>query len=573
MAERRMLMNKNDTFVPHLTISYNVEFYNYNAVYIGNDNNIKYKITGEDKNGVIEIMFKNEFILLDDFIYFEDAIGDITVQNETNNLIILNYKCLNTDSSINNCQVYGKFKFKESAICSEGTGAIQIYGPNCIFEDNAFIKDVSNLYYYDKLTPITIIKAGYTNVYAHPHILYDLMKYNNVEEGDVKAQKYHILYNDRLYISSPTEYITTVPNVNLGDNNYIRSINRYVYEEEYITEYVCYNNITHLRTNITLPENATVYFPDSVSDIDNDTFKEKSNLKKVVIFGNSNLTYLHGFIGSNLENIEIYSDNITNIKAYCFSNCKKLIEFVIPESVLQITYDAFTDINFKSLYIPKNVTNITGTILNGSKNIETIIVDENNSKYDSRNNCNAIIWNNMLLQGCKNTIIPNSINIIGNGAFKNMDLKEIIIPNNITILEQSVFFNNPIDNIIIPESVIHIGDNCFYDTNIYNNENNWINGILYISNCIVSVKSNISGEITILDNTRLICGYAFGELSDITKINIPNSLEYINGYAFNDMGDLTIEYNGTEEEWNNIIKGSYWNQNTNITYIFKTDVV
>ena len=265
-------------------------------------------------------------------------------------------------------------------------------------------------------------------------------------------------------------------------------------------------------------------------------------------------------------------NNITDIYSTCFYNCTQLTKFIIPESVINIYGESFYNTKIKYLYIPKNVSIIDGSISSRSKNMETIIVDENNLKYDSRNNCNAIIYNQTLIQGCKNTIIPNNIKTINKYSFNSVDLKEIIIPNNIINLGEYAFYNNPIDNIVIPENVINIGTDCFDNTNIYNNENNWINGILYISNYIVSVKQNIGGEITILDNTRLICQYAFNRLSNITKINIPISLKYINSGAFNYIGDLTIEYDGTEEEWNSIVKENYWNTGTNITYIFKTDV-
>jgi len=46
-------------------------------------------------------------------------------------------------------------------------------------------------------------------------------------------------------------------------------------------------------------------------------------------------------------------------------------------------------------------------------------VDGGNGKYDSRDNCNAIIEtaSNTLIAGCMNSIIPNSVTTIGNEAF------------------------------------------------------------------------------------------------------------------------------------------------------------
>jgi len=63
-----------------------------------------------------------------------------------------------------------------------------------------------------------------------------------------------------------------------------------------------------------------------------------------------------------------------------------------------------------------------------------ITVDTNNSKYDSRNNCNAIINSstNILIKGCDETIIPNDITIIGHHSFQNnVFMDHIDIPENI----------------------------------------------------------------------------------------------------------------------------------------------
>ena len=53
--------------------------------------------------------------------------------------------------------------------------------------------------------------------------------------------------------------------------------------------------------------------------------------------------------------------------------------------------------------------------------LESIVVDENNPVYDSRDNCNAIIEKetNTLIVGCKNTVIPKNVMTIGEYAFYN----------------------------------------------------------------------------------------------------------------------------------------------------------
>lgn len=563
MAERRMLLNSTESFVGTMRIEYYSEG---NNLELNLNNNIKIidslsSDEGGDYVGYYTIGFKKDLIVLEDFINLTNYC-EIKFYSDYN--IIFDTRSI----YVHYAEFHGNFTFNKQSIISN---MIELYDYYYTFNHNCFnMYDYTGIIYFQGKMIYQYYRNNDWKICARPHILYDLMRYNDIEEGDEKAQNY-VLFDNVLIISSPIKYITTIPNVDLGNNNYIQSVNNYMYNGNHITEYICNSNITHLRRGITLPKNATVYFPDTVTNIDSSAFTNESNLEKVVIFGNCKLTYLNGFNSSRyLKNIDIYSEKITDIENNCFQNCVRLTQFIISESVLKIGYNAFCNTNLESLYISKNVNNITSSILDYSENVKTIIVDENNSTYDSRNNCNAIIYDKKLIQGCKNTIIPNDIDTIGVSSFDHMNLTEIIIPNNITILESSAFIGNPISNIIIPESVIKIGVNCFDDTNIYNNENNWINGILYISNCIVSVKDNISGEVIILDNTRLICESAFYVLPDITKINIPNSLEYINNNAFYGIGDLTIEYDGTEEEWNNIVKGSYWNYNTNITYIFKT---
>ena len=118
-----------------------------------------------------------------------------------------------------------------------------------------------------------------------------------------------------------------------------------------------------------------------------------------------------------------------------------------------------------SLKIPAGVTSIDVWAISRNSNISNIIVENGNSVYDSRNNCNAIIrtTTNTLICGFKNTIIPNTVTSIESNAFQNCSgLTSITIPESVTSIGQSAFENcYDLTSVTIPESVTSIGQYAF----------------------------------------------------------------------------------------------------------------
>lgn len=104
-----------------------------------------------------------------------------------------------------------------------------------------------------------------------------------------------------------------------------------------------------------------------------------------------------------------------------------------------------------SLTIPNSVTSISELSFAGCSELSKIIVEQGNSIYDSREECNAIITTstNTILLGCKSTTYPNSVTAIGNNAFYGASkLTSIVIPENVITIGHNAFRGCRLENII-----------------------------------------------------------------------------------------------------------------------------
>jgi hypothetical protein len=109
-----------------------------------------------------------------------------------------------------------------------------------------------------------------------------------------------------------------------------------------------------------------------------------------------------------------------------------------------IDYNTFSSCSsLEDLYIGKSVKTFNGSPFYRCSALASIEVNSDNSVFDSRDNCNAVIntATNALILGCKNTIIPNTVKRIGNSAFKYCTgLTRIVIPASVTTISDEAFY-------------------------------------------------------------------------------------------------------------------------------------
>ncbi len=301
-------------------------------------------------------------------------------------------------------------------------------------------------------------------------------------------------------------------------------------------------------TGCTTLESVTI--PSTVMMIGADAFSACENLTSITIPGSVTEIGEYAFESSGLTSVTI-PGSVTTIGEAAFTECLDLTSAIIEEGVETIGEGAFAYSGLTSVTIPSSVTEIGIYAFGECLSLASIKVDDDNEYYDSRDKCNAIIltsWD-ALLQGCKNTIIPDGVKIIADDAFfACVDLTSITIPSSVTRIGAYSFAETGLTFITIPSSVTEIGDFAFegcpslasikvdVDNECFDSRDN--------SNAIIETSGNVlvqGCKNTTIPNSVTEIGYgAFTYCTSLTSITIPSSIVSIGHSAFIGCENLSL---------------------------------
>ena len=208
--------------------------------------------------------------------------------------------------------------------------------------------------------------------------------------------------------------------------------------------------------------------------------------------------------------------------------------------IVGIESGSFTDPYMTSIVISKTIRKIDKGAFYRCNRLDSIVVVEDNTVYDSREGCNAIIETstNKLICGCNTTVIPQDVTIIGSNAFSGSGIKSIVIPIGVQSIGDYAFFDcNNLVSVVLPDSLRSINENAFQ----------WCRRL---SEIVIPSKVDYIGKgafancdnltsITLSDSLRMIGEDAFRGCNSLSELVIPSGVKYIGAGAFRGCSNLT----------------------------------
>ena len=242
-----------------------------------------------------------------------------------------------------------------------------------------------------------------------------------------------------------------------------------------------------------------VSIPASVTDFGMSAFDYCLSLEEATI--NGNILGQRAFQWDSALKKVTLNGQIETISDGAFARCTALEAIVLPDTVTTIGQEAFfTDAALASVNLPSGLQAIGSSAFSQCTSLSIDVT------------------------------LTNTLTTLGNFAFQSTAVKSAVIPSTIKKLGRGMFSGcGALESVTFNEGLEVIQNEAFY-------------------NCFSLTEIVFPRSLTTIEAWR-----AFAGCEDLTTLTIYNKLSSIGSSAFDNCGNLkTVNFHGTEEEWNAI---------------------
>lgn len=281
--------------------------------------------------------------------------------------------------------------------------------------------------------------------------------------------------------------------------------------------------------------------PNSLTTIDYFTFSNNKNLK-TIHFGTGLKEIAYGaFKGcSALENLDLSTSNIENIKSYAFSDCTSLTSVKFPSSLRQIygnafsktpalqavTFNdgldgigssAFSDSGLKTVTLPNSLTYLGDYAFSNCKDLASISIGTGITEipYKCFTGCNALT----------SVDLPEHVTSIGGGAYSYCNgLVSITLPSSIQAVGASAFAScSNLEEVVIPDNVTTLGEKAFqYDKKLKHVQIG--KGVATLEKDLFNSCESLS-SVELSEGLTAVKAFVFQYCSSLKSVTFPTTLK------------------------------------------------
>ena len=285
-----------------------------------------------------------------------------------------------------------------------------------------------------------------------------------------------------------------------------------------------------------------------MANVADSAFDKCVNLEKVTFGDQTTAKDIEFVIGANafsscvsLTEVDFNGYNVKKIGNGAFSNCEILEEITLPVNNVVLGDNVFEN-SPTVIKLPDG--GIYGSQEDGSIYVGTVLYKAPatiNSSFAIKQGTTEIspyAFQGSKFDGVTTVAIPNTVTVIGEGAFANTAITTISLPNGITKIPDYAFGESNISTITLGNNIVSIGNGAFYGCKSLNTVTFEENSLLKTIGDNAFAGCTALKEITLPDKATTMGNRVFADCTALEEVTLP-SVEQMGNYTFSNTPELT----------------------------------